>query len=237
MGRALIARTSPDTSVLDNAMWESITGAHRHLSEGTERARRYLPTISPFVGIGDVSDPQTWIDLALLVGPEADVILSKEVRLLPEGWSVVTSGPGVQMVATDALETRPDPEAVVLGAADVDDMLALVARTQPGPFLRETYRLGTYLGIRSEGQLIAMAGERLHPPGWTEISAVCTDAEFRGHGLATRLVLAVADGIYARGETPFLHAAATNLNAIALYERLGFRIRLRPTFSALRSPT
>jgi predicted GNAT family acetyltransferase len=115
-------------------------------------------------------------------------------------------------------------------------MLALIDRTKPGPFHEETYRLGTYLGFRREGRLVAMAGERLHPPGWTEISAVCTDAEFRGQGLATRLVLAVASGIYARGETPFLHASATNTNAIELYKRLGFALRTDITFTVVRSP-
>ncbi|WP_240498435.1 GNAT family N-acetyltransferase [Williamsia sp. 1135] len=231
------APTSPDTAVLENAIWESMNGVHAPLTEGTGRARRYLPTIAPFVGIGDIDDPRTWTELAQLVGPGQEVAVPREVASLPEGWSVVVSGPGVQMIATTALKPRPDPEAVRLGADDVEDMLALIARTQPGPFLPETYRLGTYLGIRREGELIAMAGERLHPPGWTEISAVCTDAQFRGEGLATRLVLAVADGIYARGETPFLHAAADNTNAIELYKHLGFVLRTNITFTVVRTPS
>ena len=82
-----------------------------------------------------------------------------------------------------------------------------------------------------------MAGERLHPPGYTEISAVCTDAAHRGRGLATRLVLAVAAGIRARGEVPFLHTGADNTGAIRLYERLGFRLRARPDFVALTVPS
>ena len=82
-----------------------------------------------------------------------------------------------------------------------------------------------------------MAGERLHPPGYTEISAVCTDADHRGRGLATRLVFAVAAGIRARGEVPFLHAAADNTTAIRLYEHLGFRLRARPDFVALTVPS
>jgi predicted GNAT family acetyltransferase len=130
----------------------------------------------------------------------------------------------------------PDPEAVRLGAGDVPEMLALVERAQPGPFLPRTVEMGTYLGIRREGRLIAMAGERLHPPGWTEISAVCTDDAFRGQGLATRLVHAVAHGIAERGETPFLHASAANVSAIRLYEALGFRLRRRLTFAAYLVP-
>ena len=129
-----------------------------------------------------------------------------------------------------------DPEAVVLGPADVPDMLALVERAQPGPFRPETIRMGTYLGIRRHGRLVAMAGERLHPPGWTEISAVCTDPEHRRRGLGKRLVRAVAGGIRERGETPFLHAAATNVTAIRLYESLGFRLRRTSTFGAVQVP-
>ena len=67
-----------------------------------------------------------------------------------------------------------------------------------------------------------MAGERLKPPGWTEISAVCTDDAWRGHGFASVLIRALVAGIRARGETAFLHAVATNTGAIRLYEAMGF---------------
>jgi predicted GNAT family acetyltransferase len=123
-----------------------------------------------------------------------------------------------------------------LGAADAEEMLALVARTQPGPFEPRTHELGTYLGVRRDGALIAMAGERLHPPGYTEISAVCTDAAYRGQGWATVLVRAVAHNIRERGETPFLHVAKTNVNAARLYDALGFELRREVVFTALRSP-
>jgi predicted GNAT family acetyltransferase len=145
-------------------------------------------------------------------------------------------GAGVQLV-DDGIEAAPDAEAVLLGVSDVPEMLALIERTKPGPFLPRTIELGTYLGFRRGGALVAMAGERLHPTGFTEISAVCTDEQFRGHGLATRLVLAVADGIRRRGETPFLHAAASNTNAIRLYESLGFRLRREVSFRAIRVPS
>ena len=120
--------------------------------------------------------------------------------------------------------------------ADVPEMLDLAGRTQPGPFLARTVEMGTYLGIRRGGTLVAMAGERLHPPGWTEISAVCTDESWRGLGLASRLVQAVAAGILARGEAPFLHALATNVTAIRLYEELGFRLRRDVVFTVARIP-
>lgn len=141
----------------------------------------------------------------------------------------------VQLV-DDGVVAVPDDEAIRLTTADVPEMLALVERTRPGPFLPRTIELGTYLGVRRAGELIAMAGERLHPPGWTEISAVCTDTAYRGQGLATGLVHAVAHGIRQRGDTPFLHAAAGNTNAIRLYESLGFRLRRTRTFQTVRIP-
>src|SRR5690606_38986265 len=130
----------------------------------------------------------------------------------PPGWEVLGSFGLVQMDGT-GLVVEPDPELVVLGPTDVPEILELVARTRPGPYLPRTVEMGTYPGIRVNGRLVAMAGERLHPPGWTEISAVCTDADFRGCGFGTRLVKAVGAGIRARGEIPFLHASAANMTA------------------------
>jgi predicted GNAT family acetyltransferase len=120
--------------------------------------------------------------------------------------------------------------------ADVPEILDLVARTQPGPFEPRTIEMGVYLGIRSCGRLVAMAGERNHPAGWTEISAVCTDVDHRGQGLAARLVRAVAYGINQRGERALLRARATNENAIRLYGYLGFELRRTTHFARLRAP-
>ncbi|PYC88057.1 GNAT family N-acetyltransferase [Streptomyces tateyamensis] len=180
------------------------------------------------------ADPRAWDDLATLVGP-GTVTPVTGATAPPAGWQLVESGQGVQLVDT-ALRAEPAPDAVRLGPDDVPEVLDLVARTRPGPFLPRTVELGTYLGLREGGRLIAMAGERLRPPGWTEISAVCTDPQHRGRGLATRLVRAVAAGIRERGDTPFLHAAASNTNAIRLYESIGFTLRRRTAFLLVRTP-
>ncbi|WP_308113736.1 GNAT family N-acetyltransferase [Kineosporia corallincola] len=224
---------------LDNPAWASLTGPHAHLAEGTPDVWRYPPDVAPFVALPSVPGPQTWHDLAGLAGPGQVVALSGAPGLvdeLPVGWEVTTTGAGVQLVATDALLGAPDEEAVRLGAADVPEMLGLVARTRPGPFRSRTHELGAYLGIRRGGRLVAMAGERLHPPGWTEISAVCTDEAYRRQGLAARLVRAVAHGIRERGETPLLHAAASNERAIRLYQAMGFALRRHTGFFGVRTP-
>ncbi|MFF1439989.1 GNAT family N-acetyltransferase [Streptomyces sp. NPDC058295] len=221
--------------VLDNPALASLTGPHAHFAERRGRVLRYPVDVSPWLALPDEPDAADWADLAALAGPGAEVPLPGFRGELPAGWELTLQIEGVQFV-DDGLAAAPEPEAVRLGAADVPEILDLIARTQPGPFEARTIELGTYLGIRRDGALIALAGERLHPPGWTEISAVCTDPAFRGEGLATRLILAVAHGIRERGETPFLHTSAGNTNAIRLYESLGFRLRRRTAFLAARVP-
>ncbi|MEU5310291.1 GNAT family N-acetyltransferase [Streptomyces sp. NPDC021562] len=225
---------APDTTPLDNAVWSALTGPHAHLAERVGAAARYPDDVYACAALADAADPAAWADLRTLVGPGTTVRI-KPVEQAPPGWEVVGGGRGVQFVDT-ALRAEPAPEAVRLGPADVPEMLDLVARTGPGPFRTRTVEMGSYLGIRYRGRLIAMAGERLRLPGWTEISAVCTDPEHRGRGLATRLVRAVAAGIRERGQTPFLHAAPDNATAIRLYESIGFTERLRGRTLLVRSP-
>ncbi len=219
---------------LDNPVLSSLTGPHARFAERQGNVRRYPVDVCPLAAMPDEPDGADWTDAAGLAGPGGWLALAAVEVSPPAGWEVRLIGEGVQMTGDD-LDTAADPEAVPLGAADVPEMLELTARTKPGPFLPRTGELGTYLGIRREGRLVAMAGERLHPAGWTEISAVCTDEAWRGQGLATRLTRAVGAGIRARGEVPFLHALATNA-AIGLYEELGFRHRLDVLFAVVRVP-
>jgi GNAT superfamily N-acetyltransferase len=187
----------PDAHPLEKPVRSSLLGPHVRFTERHGNVLRYPVDVSPFVALPAEPDDADWADAAALVGPGGIVPLASVTIPPPTGWEVVMSGAGVQLV-DDGIAAAPDDEAVRLGEPDVPQMLDLVARTKPGPFLARTIELGTYLGIRRRGVLVAMAGERLHPPGWTEISAVCTDEAYRGQGLATRLVLAVAAGIRAR---------------------------------------
>ncbi|MEV5160866.1 MULTISPECIES: GNAT family N-acetyltransferase [unclassified Streptomyces] len=220
---------------LDNPVRASLTGPHAHFAEGRGRILRYRPDVTPWLALPDEPDAQDWADVAALAGPGASVTLTAFREPPPAGWEVVFHAEGVQLV-DGSVDAAPDPEARLLGPSDVPEMLDLVERTRPGPFLPGTVELGTYLGIRRSGVLVAMAGERLHPTGWTEISGVCTDGSVRGQGLASRLVRAVAHGIRERGETPFLHAAASNTSAVRLYESLGFVLRRRTSFLSALVP-
>lgn len=220
---------------LDDPVRTSLLGAHRRFADWVGRIGRYDPQVARFIGHPPVLDEQDWADLATVLGPGGSTGLRGHGHIPPAGWTVLDEIGSVQMDGT-ALDVAPDPDLEVLTAADVPEILELIARTRPGPYARRTIEMGTYLGLRIDGKLVAMAGERLHPPGWTEISAVCTDAEFRGRGIATRLIRAVGAGIRARGELPFLHAVAHNTTAIDLYRTLGFTLRQRSALTVVQAP-
>ena len=140
------------------------------------------------------------------------------------------------------IQPRPDrlrrvaPVLVPLSGDDVPEMLSLAAAAQPGPFEKRTVEFGGYRGIRIGRRLVAMAGERLRPPGYAEVSAVATHPEFRRLGLARQLVAVVVDTIVERGDTPFLHASASNPAVIRLYQSLGFTIRRPMRFVVFAAP-
>jgi ribosomal protein S18 acetylase RimI-like enzyme len=216
--------------VLENPVWAALSGPQACFAEASGDAARYSPEISPFAALADPGDPAGWRDLATLTDY---ALLTGPAIAAGPGWEVAVSVPGVQMVG-HGMTGVEDPEAVVLTETDVPEILDLVERAKPGPFRKRTVELGRYLGIRHEGRLVAMAGERFRLPGWTEVSAVCTDPDHQGRGLGARLTLALAAGILGRGELPFLHAAADNDRALRLYERLGFEPSHDVVFASYR---
>ena len=180
---------------LDNPVWSSLRGRQRALGRVAGRACRFDPEISPFGAFEGPPAPSDWDDMASLVGPGGTVaVVGPDDGALdhPGGWTKGWESPGVQMVADRGLvdpasrapSDGPGDPVVALGDEDVADMLALVAEARPGPFLSRTIEFGGYLGVRHQGRLVAMAGERLRPAGWAEISAVATHPGHRRRGLA-----------------------------------------------------
>jgi predicted GNAT family acetyltransferase len=203
-----------------------LTTHHIALSQGNSLARRFVTDVNLFAATPD-DTPAALAALTELVAPGETVFIAQIPKLIvPDGFVEVKAAKGVQMVAPRGINfAAPHDDIQVLTDADAPEMLALATLTEPGPFLRRTHTMGTFRGIRIDGRLAAMAGERLRFPGYTEVSGVCTHPEFRGRGLARRLSAVVAAGIEARDEQAFLHAWKTNQAAISLYEGLGFRIR------------
>ncbi|MER7016147.1 GNAT family N-acetyltransferase [Saccharopolyspora sp. NPDC000359] len=225
-----------DTSPLEDPVGESLRGHHAHLGRRRGGAATYLPEVATFCAVPTGAGPQEWADLARLLGRGEFADMFSSPQDPPSDWELVFTLEGRQMVYCGQPPADHVDGVVELGTDSTAQMLDLVERTRPGPFWPRTPELGTYLGVRDDGALVAMAGERLRPPGWTEISAVCTAPEARGRGHAARLIRALVARITARGERPFLHVVEANAGAIALYERLGFRTRKAVTFRGFRTP-
>jgi predicted GNAT family acetyltransferase len=216
----------PSPHILDTPIWSALATRHAHLRQGGSLARRYHPEIAPFAAV--VSDTATaWQELHALLQPGEQAALATLDPIEPsQGLQAEQIGVLHQMVATShAPDSTEDAAVLRLSRLDAQDMLDLATRTKPGPFAKRTHETGNYIGIRDQGRLIAMAGERMLIDGYVEISAVCVDNAYRGKGLAGRLMNALRRDIEARGDTPFLHVLSANQAAIGLYERLGFELR------------
>jgi len=213
--------------ILDRAVWNALSTRQAHVATGGEFARRFFPDIGPLAATCDDS-PQSLKELTELVPPtDPLILLQAEEIVLPPQVDVVMTAQGVQMIA-QKLVSMPDgfsSRIERLTEKDITAMVELALLTKPGPFATRTPTLGEFWGIKEKGQLVAMAGERMKHVGYTEVSGVCTRPSARGHGYARALSIHVASRIIDRGETPYLHAYATNTAAIQLYESLGFQLR------------
>ncbi|WP_374562637.1 GNAT family N-acetyltransferase [Ideonella sp.] len=222
---------------LDRPVWASLTTHHAPLSEGTPWARRFERQVNVFASACDDSEPSLAALVDLVPPGERVYVLQVPEIAVPPGLRVVKQAKGVQMVATRSLAQEADLAGIAdLADADAPDMLALAQLTEPGPFLARTHLMGGFIGVREDGRLLGMAGERLRLPGYTEVSGVCTHPDARGRGFARRLSAVVAARIEARGEQPFLHAWASNAAAIALYASLGFAQRAEVHVAVLERP-
>lgn len=219
-------------SDLDRPVWASLQH-QSHWGLGDKRARRFHRDVNCFAATPDES-ADSLTALAELVQPGDDSVYLLQVPpiTVPPGLQAAKVAQGVQMVATRRLPA--DDGVLVLGDADAAEMLALATQTQPGPFLARTHTMGRFVGLRVNGRLAAMAGERMRFPGHIEVSGVCTHPDFRGRGLARRLSASVTADIQRRGERPFLHAWTTNTAAIELYESLGFEVRTAVNVAVLQ---
>jgi len=219
---------------LDRPVWNALTSRQSDCALGDGAARRFAPDYGPLTGARDAS-PESQAALARLPCDETGLwLLEAEAVAPPPGMVVSHSADCVQMVA-DGPVAPPEPDFafVDLGEADAAEMLALATLTRPGPFAQRTGRLGAFIGVKQDGVLIAMAGERMRPVGYTEISGVCTLPDHRGKGLAGALIRVGMARIKARGEIPFLHSYASNGAAIGLYESLGIRVRQAAVLTVL----
>jgi predicted GNAT family acetyltransferase len=210
---------------LDRPVWSTLNSGWADLAIGDASALRIAPDHGVFAASATLSADGL---AALRSLPEYGAMWLVERAPLPPvpGLQFAEETAVAQMVA-DAITPGDQPGFAIepLGEADAPEMFALATLTAPGPYLARTHRLGRFVGIKQGGRLVAMAGERMRMPGFAEVSAVCTDPDYRGRGYAAALMRQVAQRTLAEGDVPFLHAYAGNSGAIGLYERLGFRHR------------
>lgn len=210
--------------ILDRPVWSAFTGRQADLAIRRGDALRVHPDFGLFAAAAD-NGPQTLGDLGALIALYGHAgFIEPAAAAAIAGTRVVASAVCLQMTA-ETVAPSWDVAFEISDLVDTDaaEMLALATLTKPGPFFARTHQLGSFVGVRVAGKLVAMAGERMRPAGYTEASGVCVHPDHRGKGYAARLLREVTARILARGEKAFLHSYADNATAIGLYESLGYR--------------
>jgi len=226
--------------MLDNPAWWALNSLQSEFAEGTDRAKRYRKGVLPFIACVSEED-----DIPADALDELDPRMEKgevfyiigRLPVLPKHWMLEFELPCAQMVlpeggaggaVSDA--TTGGPTVELLDATHAIEMYDLVNRVQPGYYTIDTRLLGNYYGIRQEGRLVAMAGERMRLTGYCELSAIVTDPGYTGKGYAQKLITYICAVHFREGIRSMLHVALSNERAIRLYEHMGFRHRREISF-------
>lgn len=213
---------SVDRRLLDNVAWHALSGPHAKFSTGTAHARRYSAGFSPIVGFENPTAPD-FAALTPFCALDEHFYCEGWRGRPPEGWVVEVESTMFKMVWTERMPAPDDaPDIVRLGPEHAPQALELATSTRSGPFGPRTIELGDYFGCFDGPRLVAMAGERMCAGTLREISGVATHPDFRGHGLARRLIAHLVRREMQRGETPFLHVMRDNTRAYGVYEEMGF---------------
>jgi ribosomal protein S18 acetylase RimI-like enzyme len=219
---------------LDYPVWTALTTTQRALAEGGALARRYPVAAAPFAALAQMS-AECFAALDALMAPrDIAVLFTPDAVSAPDTFKVRLAETGEQMIGTPVDVPVRGVEIATLGIDDVPAMMELTELTKPGPFGVRTHELGTFLGIRVADQLVAMAGERMKPANYSEITALCVHPSYRGRGYGQTLLSTVSKRIVARGEIPFLHVFSSNVSAVALYRRQGMETRRRLHITVLK---
>ena len=219
---------------LDRPVWSALTTAQSHLALGDDRALRFEPGYAIFGAARTFEAGDLRALAALKAPPDGLATVEAPGSPQPDG-EVVLRLPCVQMIC-EAVAPGGGAAFEPLTEADAPAMRALAELTRPGPFFARTHQLGDFIGVKADGRLIAMAGERMRVAGFTEVSGVCTHPDARGRGLAAALTRIATARIHARGEAAFLHAVADHAATIRLYESLGYRVRARLDYTVFAAP-
>jgi predicted GNAT family acetyltransferase len=218
---------------LDRPAWNALNTGWAKFALGKPPVVQLDPKYGPFAGTADRAPERLEALSQCQVGDQGLWVVEGDDFPAPPGMQVSLTAPVVQMMATDVVYKRPSFDVLKLTEADAAEMYALARLTKPGPFSSHTHQLSQFIGVKRDGKLVAMAGERMRMPGFAELSGVCTHPDHRGHGYGAVLSSLVTQRILDRGEAAFLHAYAGNAMAIDLYKALGYSHRTTLTLTVL----
>ncbi len=222
--------------ILDNPAWHALRTHNRPLGSVQGGSAYFLPEVSPFVAVeGLALDGLPALYDAVPFDSNVIFVCNENVKI-PRPWRLLVAVKGYQMLYYGPASPQTHGPAVTpLTTEHVPEMISLTSLTAPGPFSTETIRFGHYEGVFDDGRLVAMAGQRMNPEGFAEISAVCTHPDHLGKGYARHLLLRQVNRIQQHGEQPFLHVKADIARAIGVYESVGFEIRTEIYFYILKN--
>ncbi len=213
---------------LDNPVWYSLSETHKDISINYYNAKFYHPEYCPFGGFIEDNDVACQIDEYSKLTNNFFIVGEKP--LFPEKFFLRKELVCLQMILEKTIEINIQEEIIKLDDNAANALSSLVNEVQPGYFKKKTNLMGNYFGIIKDGKLVSVTGERMKMNDFTEVSAVVTHPLYTGKGFAKQLVAHTANKIFDENKTPYLHVAATNFEAIGLYETLGFKTRRRMSF-------
>ena len=224
-----------------NPIWHALKTRQQEFAEVAGAVVKYASDVAPFAAVGEWSE-EAARNLRSLLKPDEVVYLMGEMPVaapaeLAPGLALKGTLAGLQMMFPEGsplgnarLRRENDPEIVRLSCDDANDMVELTTIAFPGYFRIRTCEMGTYYGVRVDGRLVAMAGERMKFDRYVEVSGVCTHPEHTGKGYAAALIMQLLDDHRRDGWLSCLHLGAKNKRAFDLYERLGFVLQREVSF-------
>jgi ribosomal protein S18 acetylase RimI-like enzyme len=214
------------SDTLDNPIWNALNTGNKSFANGSKRAQYIKRDVGWFAGLQNNSEEDLLALHGILPAGSAVILFTPTAISIPSNWNVQLKKDLLQMEYLHIHSPTIDgDDLIALHDKDIPAMIELTALTKPGPFFSRTIDFGNYEGIFTDTRLVAMAGQRLQPDPYTEVSAVCTHPEHTGKGYAARLVASQVNQLVSRSRIPFLHVYPENFSACKLYEKLGFTTR------------
>lgn len=129
-------------------------------------------------------------------------------------------------VDIDSFRPRVTQRVVRLGPESLDDVIDLYGHASRSYFTPERMEREIYFGVYAGATLVSAAGThvRSHRSSIAAVGNVLTRIAFRDKGMATSVTSAVTAAALEEHADVVLNVRQENTPAIAVYERLGYRV-------------